>query len=79
MTPDDVTAAPDGLADYAKDSWKLPIAGVRVYVLGDEQNAVYTNTQGQFTLTNVPIGDVKVEFDGTTATNAPSGFYFPEL
>ncbi len=69
MTPDDVKAAADGLADFANDTWKLPIAGVRVYVLGDEQNAVFTDAQGRFTLTNVPTGDVKVEFDGTTATN----------
>jgi hypothetical protein len=79
MTPDDVKAAPDGLADYANDTWKLPIAGVKVYVLGDEQEAVYTDATGHFTLTNVPVGDVKVEFDGTTATNAPAGSYFPVM
>jgi hypothetical protein len=27
----------------------------------------------------VPTGDVKVEFDGTTASNAPGGFYFPVM
>jgi hypothetical protein len=79
MTPDDVKAAPDGLADYANDTWKLPIAGVKVYVLGNEDQAVYTDATGHFTLTNVPSGDVKVEFDGTTATNAPAGFYFPVM
>jgi hypothetical protein len=79
MTPDDVKAAPDGLLDYAHDTWLLPIAGVKVYVLGDEQNAVYTNAHGQFTLTNVPAGDVKIEFDGTTATNPPAGYYFPTM
>jgi hypothetical protein len=79
MTPDDVKAAPDGLSDFANDTWKLPIAHVKVFVLGDEQDAVYTDTTGHFTLTNVPAGDVKVEFDGTTATNAPNGFYFPVM
>jgi hypothetical protein len=79
MSPDDVKAAADGLTDYANDSWKLPIAGVKVYVLGDEQNAVYTDATGHFTLTNVPVGDVKVEFDGTTATNPPAGYYFPTM
>jgi hypothetical protein len=79
MTPDDVTAGPNGLADYANDTWKLPIAGVKVYVLGHEDQAVYTDAQGHFTLTNVPTGDVKVEFNGTTATNDPSGFYFPVM
>ena len=59
MTPDDLKAAPDGLLDFANDTWKLPIAGVKVYVLGQENDAVYTNAQGRFTLTNVPVGDVK--------------------
>jgi len=53
MMPDDVKAAPDGLADYANDTWKLPIAGVKVYVLGHEDQAVYTEGTGHFTLTNV--------------------------
>ena len=79
MTPDDVKAAPDGLSDFANDTWKLPISGVKVYALGDEQDAVYTDAQGQFTLTNVPVGDVKVVFDGTTATNPPPGYYFPPM
>jgi hypothetical protein len=79
MTTDDFKAAPDGSLDFANDTWKLPIAGVKVYVLGDEQDAVYTNAQGQFTLTNVPVGDVKVVFDGTTATSPPAGFYFPTM
>jgi hypothetical protein len=79
MTPDDFKAAADGSLDFANDTWKLPIAGVKVYVLGDEQDAVYTDATGHFTLTNVPTGDVKVEFDGTTATNDPSGFYFPVM
>jgi hypothetical protein len=79
MTPDDVKAAPDGLADYANDTWKLPIAGVKVFLLGHEDQAVYTDSTGHFTLTNVPVDDVKVEFDGTTATNAPAGSYFPVM
>jgi hypothetical protein len=79
MTPDDVKAAADGLADYANDTWKLPIAGVKVFVLGHEDQAVYTDASGNFTLTAVPTGDVKVVIDGNTATNAPSGFYFPEM
>ncbi len=78
MTPDDVKAAPDGLSDFAKDTWKLPIAGVKVYVLGDEQDAVFTDAQGKFTL-NAPVGDVKVVIDGTTATTKPSGYYFPTM
>jgi PAP2 superfamily/Bacterial Ig-like domain len=79
MTPDDVKAAADGLADYANDTWKLPIASVKVFVLGHEDQAVYTDASGNFTLTAVPTGDVKVVINGNTATNAPSGFYFPEM
>ena len=32
MTPDDVKAGANGLGDYANDTWKLPIAGVKVYM-----------------------------------------------
>ena len=35
--------------------------------------------KAKFTLTNVPVGDVKVVFDGTTATNDPAGIYFPTM
>jgi hypothetical protein len=79
MTPDDVKAAPDGLTDYANDTWKLPIAGAKVYVIGHEDQAVYTDSSGHFTLTNVPAGDVKVVVDGRTATNALTGIFFPEM
>jgi hypothetical protein len=56
MTPDDVKAAADGLGDFANDTWKLPIAGVKVFVLGDEQDAVYTDGQGRFTLNTCRSG-----------------------
>jgi hypothetical protein len=79
FTRDDVQNAPDGVTDFANDVWKLPIAGVKVYILGHEDQAVFTDAQGHFTLTNAPAGDVKVEFDGTTVTNAPAGFYFPNM
>jgi hypothetical protein len=76
MTQDDVKAAPDGLSDFAGDKWKLPIDGVRVYILGHEDQAVYTAADGSFTLSNAPVGDVKVVFDGSTS-HKPNGFYFP--
>ncbi len=79
MTPDDVKAGPLGLNDFAHDTWKLPIVHARVYVLGHEDKAVFTDADGRFLLTDAPTGDVKVEFDGTTATNAPPGFYFPVM
>ena len=79
FTIDDVKSSVGNSSDYASDTWKLPIAGATVYILGDEQDAVKTAADGSFTLTNVPSGDVKVVVDGTTATNPPSGYYFPTM
>ena len=79
MTFDDVRAGPDQTLHTADDVYLQPIAHVKVYILGHENEAVFTDAQGNFTLTNVPTGDVKVAVDGRTATNAPSGFYFPEM
>ncbi|MDA9391354.1 hypothetical protein WN73_11870, partial [Bradyrhizobium sp. CCBAU 45394] len=79
MTFDDVRAGPDQILHTADDVYLNPLAHVKVYILGHESEAVYTDAQGNFTLTNVPTGDVKVAFDGRTTTNAPSGFYFPEM
>src|SRR6266700_3961814 len=44
-----------------------------------ESNFAYTDTNGSFLLTNMPVGDVKVVLDGRTASNPPSGYYFPEM
>ena len=79
LSPDDLQSSPIGTADWANDHWKLPIAGVKVYVLGQEANFVTTDANGRFNLTGVPSGDVKLSIDGRTATNAPSGFFFPEM
>jgi hypothetical protein len=79
MTPDDVKAGPNGLTDYANDIFKLPIAHAKVYILGHESEFVYTDANGNFNLTNVPAGNVKVAIDGRTATNAPAGYFFPEM
>jgi len=72
-TEDDVTFGGGGF------NYLLPIAGVKVYVLGMENNVAYTDANGRFTLTNMPVGDVKVVLDGRTATNPPAGYYFPEM
>jgi len=72
-TSDDVAPGANGF-DYL-----LPTAGVKVYVLGLEANVTYTDSYGRFTLTNMPVGDVKVVLDGRTATNPPLGYYFPEM
>ncbi|WP_404710694.1 Ig-like domain-containing protein [Sphingomonas sp. MMS24-J13] len=79
MTFDDVRAGPDQRLHTADDVYLLPIAHVKVFILGHEDQAVYTDAKGNFTLTNVPTGDVKVEVDGTTATNAPAGYFFPSM
>jgi hypothetical protein len=55
---------------YAGDTWKLPISGVKVYVVGDEQDAVYTNAAGHFMLTNVPAGSARTT---TTPSQAAWG------
>ncbi|WSH29993.1 Ig-like domain-containing protein (plasmid) [Rhizobium beringeri] len=79
MTFDDVRAGSDQILHTTDDVYLNPIAGVKVFILGHENEAVFTNASGNFTLTNVPTGDVKVAFDGRTATNAPAGFFFPEM
>ena len=63
-TADDVTLGGNGF------NYLLPIAGVKVYGLGLESNFTYTDASGRFTLTNMPVGDVKVVLDGRTATGS---------
>jgi hypothetical protein len=79
MTRDDVRNGPDGVLGTADDVYLLPIAHVEIYVAGHPDQAVYTDDQGTFTLTSVPTGDVKLVINGNTATNAPDGFFFPEM
>src|SRR5947207_15022753 len=61
-TADDVSMGGNGF------NYLLPIRGVKVFVLGIENNVAYTDASGSFTLTNMPVGDVKVVLDGRTAT-----------
>ncbi|MFZ4409274.1 MAG: VCBS domain-containing protein, partial [Paracraurococcus sp.] len=79
MTFDDFRAGPDGAAHTADDVFLERLTGVKVYILGLEDKAVYTDAQGRFTLDEVPTGVVKVAIDGRTATNAPDGSFFPEM
>ena len=79
MTFDDMGAGPDGAPFTADDVFKLPIAHVKVYIIGLEHQAVYTDAQGNFSFSAVPAGNVKLVLDGRTATNAPNGIYFPEM
>jgi hypothetical protein len=76
---DDVRAGPDGVLATGDDIYLHPIAHVKVFVIGQENQAVFTDAQGRFQLTAVPSGDIKLAIDGNTATNAPTGMYFPEM
>lgn len=78
-TRDDVAVGPDGVLMTTDDVYKLPIAGVKVYILGHEDEAVYTAADGSFTLSPIPTGDVKLALDGMTAGNPPAGYYFANM
>ncbi len=78
-TPDDVRAGADGVLMTADDVYLLPIEGAKIYILGREDQALFTGADGYFELTSVPAGNVKLVTDGLTAANAPAGFYFPEM
>jgi hypothetical protein len=79
MTFDDYSVGVDGQTNTADDVYLLPIAGVKVFILGMEDHAVYSDASGNFVLDVVPSGDVKVVVDGRTATSPPAGYYFPEM
>ncbi|MDT7833571.1 Ig-like domain-containing protein, partial [Aquabacterium sp. OR-4] len=79
MTFDDMRRGPDGVIHTADDLFLNPIVHAKVYMLGQEDRYVYTDAEGNFTLTNLPAGEVKVAIDGRTATNAPSGVFWPEM
>src|SRR5207237_822858 len=78
-TFDDVRPGPDGVLMTGDDIYLHPIAGAKVYILGLENQAVFTDAQGRFQFTSVPTGDIKLDIDGRTASNAPAGMYFPEM
>jgi hypothetical protein len=78
MTADDFHPGPDGRTNTTDDVFLLPVRGVKVFLLGMEAHAVFTDAGGWFRLEPVPAGIVKVETDGTTAP-APEGFYFPSM
>jgi len=79
MTYDDFRAGPDGAAHTPDDVFLEPIANAKIYILGFEDQAVFTDAEGRFTLTSVPAGVVKVAIDGRTAANAPTGVFYPEM
>ena len=77
-TKDDVSSGADNILGTTDDVYKLPIAGVTVSIVGTSLTAI-TDSQGRFSFASVPSGDLKLEVDGTTATNAPTGYYFPQM
>jgi hypothetical protein len=79
MTFDDIRRGPDGVIHTADDVFLNPIAHAKVWILGQEDKFVYTDVNGNFELADVPVGTVKVAIDGRTATNAPTGVFFPEM
>jgi hypothetical protein len=79
MTFDDVRAGPDRILHTNDDVFLLPIAGATVFILGLEDQAVVTDSSGNFHFDAVPGGNLKLAVDGRTATNAPAGFFFPEM
>ena len=79
MTFDDIRAGADGVLHTPDDVFLKPLAGIKVYILGLESQFVLTDANGNFQFDSVPAGDVKLVLNGRTATNAPSGYYFPEM
>ena len=79
MTFDDIRRGPDGVIHTADDVFLNPIAHAKVYILGRENQVVYTDANGYFELNDIPVGEVKLAVDGRTATNAPAGNFWPEM
>lgn len=79
FTYDDAQVGPDNAFFTSDDLFLRPIEGVKVFVLGMEDQWVLTNSQGEFNLPMVPAGVVKLAVDGRTATNSPEGYFFPEM
>lgn len=77
-TMDDVSNGPDGILGTADDVYKLPIAGVTVSIAGTTLTTT-TDATGHFSFAAIPAGDIKLDMDGTTATNPPAGYYFPTM
>ena len=79
MTYDDILAGPDGVSHTSDDLFLNPISNAKVFVLGQETRAVYTDSQGYFKLDSIPSGTVKLAIDGRTAQGVPLGVFFPEM
>ncbi|HAP41430.1 MAG TPA: hypothetical protein DCQ94_16980, partial [Nitrospira sp.] len=78
-TFDDLRRGPDGVPYTADDIDLHPLANVEVFILGRPDLHTCTDAAGFFELTDTPVGNVKVVVNGRTASNAPGGFFFPEM
>ena len=78
-TIDDVAGVLIGVLITADDVYLSPLEHVKVFILGREDQVVFTDAAGHFELHDIPAGDVKLAIDGRTATNAPAGVFFPEM
>ena len=79
LTDDDFDPGRDSVPHTEDDKFLLPISGVQVFLLGLEDDIVFTDEDGWFTFDTVPTGNVKLMINGTTASSPPDGFYFPEM
>lgn len=79
MTFDDIRVGPDQVLHTPDDVFLTPLAGVKVFIVGLEDQFVLTDAQGNFSFPSAPAGNVKLAIDGRTATNAPAGTFFPEM
>ena len=68
------------VSGFVKDSTnQAPVVGATIRVDAFPQANAVTDANGFFTLTDMPAPEFFVHIDGSTATNAPSGFIFPNV
>ncbi|MCJ8283022.1 MAG: carboxypeptidase-like regulatory domain-containing protein, partial [Rivularia sp. ALOHA_DT_140] len=79
FTADDFDPGADGIKHTEDDVFLLPIEGVEVFLIGLEDQKVFTDANGRYVLDSVPGGNAKLVMNGMTATGTPEGFYFPEM
>ena len=79
MTFDDIRAGADGVLYTPDDVFLNPIKNAKVFLLGMEDQFVFTDDNGFFSFDSVPGGTIKLAIDGRTASNPPTGVFWPEM